>query len=208
MRLVALSLVISSLCFACKSTKELEEKSFMLVPEFSGVFQKIQADKQDSNFQESCLYVERLSHGDFQNESWVYLEEYSLNGSPVARSNKILKLTESAFGILIDNFEPTKEIPKPKFSEPKSFEVLNKNIIRKLAGCTLFMKQNENGSLIGSTLGNNCQNRYKGSVFVRTELKIHQDSMWLLEQGFDEYNRLIWGPRKSINKYQRLQLVE
>jgi len=205
MRISFSTLFICLIIGACKSSKNqnIETNSYLL-PQFSGAFIKVKSEHSDSNFTENTLYVTRIHNQHFNDESWVYIEEYNPDGAPIAYTNKYIEIIKSEIGYNLRQYMPKSVINKPNLADPNTFNSLSKDQLRKKGGCTLFISEKGNGAITGSTLGEACANRFRGSLYSRTEIKITQDTIWLLEQGFDEYGRHIWGPKRLAPKYIRL----
>lgn len=194
---------------ACKSSKNKStETSTYLIPEFSGAYVKVQSGNIDPNFTENTLYVMRIYNQEFKNESWVYLEEHNPAGLPIAHTNKYIEIIKSDIGYNLREYMPVSVSKKPNLADPNTFNSLKKNQLRRKGGCTIFLSKKDNGVITGSTLGESCANRFRGSLYSRTEMKITQDTLWLLEQGFDEYGRHIWGPKRYAPKYVKLSIED
>jgi hypothetical protein len=194
---------------ACKTNKKqfANEESYLL-PKLSGVYEKVKPAKIDTNFVESTLYIVRIHNQHLRDESWIYMQEQDAKGIPIANSNKYCEIIKSDMGYHLRQYVPKSISNKPVLSDPNTFESLRKEQLRKKSACTLFLRETASGEVTGSTLGKSCTNRFRGSLYSRTEIKITQDTIWLLEQGFDEYDRHVWGPKKQIPKYVRLKIEE
>ena len=206
MRIVSYILLLSVICFSCKSTKSFSDSGTdKLLPELNGVYQNVYSEKRDSSLQGSSLYVHRIENPSLGNEQWIYIEERNRSGIPIAYTNKFFKINKTDLGFSLSEFMPKSIITKPDILNPESFNEIKESQLMKKRGCTIFLHERSNGDWAGSTLGNTCKNRLKGSLYSRTELMISADTIRLVEQGFDEYDRHMWGPKKYAPTFIKLR---
>ena len=194
------------LSVSCKSLKTNSSRNAqLLLPNLEGKYEKVNVNPSDTTHSNGYLYIERLGHASFRDESWFFMVEHDENNTPIAYTDKIYKINRTEQGYSLNLYIPASISTKPIIGQKETFKAIKKDQLMKKSGCTVFLNERPGGDIMGSTLGRSCSNRFKGSLYARSEIKISADSLWLVNQGFDEYDRFVWGPKKYAPKYVKVE---
>lgn len=164
---------------------------------------KAQADTE-KNVDEYLMHIAPIWQH-LADEHWLYVERYKKNDANFPVSQRVIKLEESLDFLKQQIYS----IPKQNdylggWQQVAVFDSIGPNNLRKQNGCTVFFKEDQINNFNGVTLGKNCVNRFKGSLYARTDMSVTPNAIRLLEQGFDEKSMYIWGPKNGGYIFEKL----
>jgi len=185
---------------------EVYENNFEEVSDFiSGHFSNKTQSKTDTLFQNMDLHIVPI-YMDSDSVKWFYAERCYADNPKKPIEQVIYKLEEADSGIKLNTFGlPNKKVYVGAWKNPS---MLNNNLsstLRKKHGCTLFFNKKGKGEFTASTFGKTCRNLFMGSIYGTTRILIDKDGMQLWERGYDDKDKLIWGPKKNGIQFEKIK---
>lgn len=173
--------------------------------QLSGHYKSLDKTDIDSIYQKLEYHIIPIQFNTGDRDYWLYAEQYSSETPDDKKIQTLYKLKQLTDMIGLERYNLDKWSKEISYNNLDVLKNIDPQEIKKQRGCTVYLRTKENNTFLGSTLLKNCTNRYKGSMFSRLEMKITDDQLMYLEQGFDEYDRYIWGPKKKGIKFVKLK---
>jgi hypothetical protein len=204
--LIAIIIFLAS----CSRNKVIPSKTyknnFEEVSDFiSGHFSNKSQSKTDTLFKNMELHIVPI-YMNTDSIKWYYAERCLADSPKKPLEQIIYKLEVASNGIKLNFYDlPNK---KPYVQAWKNPSMLNNNLsssLRKKQGCAIFFNKKTKGVFTANTYGKNCRNLFMGSLYATTRILIDKDGMQLWERGYDEKDKLIWGPKRKGIMFEKIK---
>jgi len=164
--------------------------------QLTGQYESINDESLDSVYQDLVFHIVPIKFAE-KGEWWLYAEQHAVSKPKEKRVQQLYKLKQLTDMIGLEKYNLGKLGKELSHDDLDGLKNTDLKSFRKQRGCTVYLRPGENDHYIGTTLLKNCTNRFKGSMYARHEIQSFEDKLIYLEQGFDEYDRFIWGTKKK-----------
>ena len=191
----ALLVVLASSCGGeTESVDSLELVATWMSGSFSSHLQA-EADSDDFHI--------RLHHARIWPERtdgpWLYVEQAGASSPEEPYRQRVYRLVAAKDGVVESRVY---ELPDPQaavggWKTEAPLADLEPSALRRMEGCTVFLRRQDDGSYSGATEDAACLTTWGGATYATSEVTVREDEIVSWDRGYDADGQQVWGAVKG-----------
>lgn len=207
---LSILILLSALYFnSCKSSAKLgttEAPMKTLTAFMTGSFSSAAQAEADTSYFDISLHMYPIWQ-DRKDGPWLYVEQAVSAAQDRPYRQRVYKLSQGTDGSYQSAIYT---LPDPSvfigaWKSPQKFADLSPSDLNLREGCTVYLKQQADGSYAGKTKPNTCESSLRGASYATSEVEIFKDKIISWDRGFDAAGEHVWGAEKGGYEFVRLK---
>ena len=172
----------------------------------TGEFSSAEQAAADRNFRPVVLHVVRI-WPERSDGPWLYVEQAMAEAIDQPYRQRVYQLAPRSDGSLESRVftlrDPIAATGAWKSSEPLAH--LQPNDLTAREGCTVFLREQDDGTFRGSTEGDGCASDLRGARYATSEVHLSADLMVSWDRGYDASGKQVWGAVSGGYRFKRIR---
>lgn len=177
-----------------------------LAANMSGAFSSAEQSALDSAFRDIRLFVTPIwiARGD---GPWLYVEQAAATALSKPYRQRIYHVSAAGEGV----FESAVyELPGDPLAlagawrTPASFDAFGPEALRLRRGCSVMLREEDDGTFVGRTIGTGCESAIAGAKYATSEVTVTPVELRTWDRGFNAENEQVWGARSGPYHFRRV----
>ena len=176
----------------------------MLVDLMTGSFSSAEQAAADTAYYDIRLEMVRI-WPERSDAHWMYIEQAVANHTDAPYRQRVYRVTEVEPDLYRSEVFA---LPTP---EDFAGEWLSKDPLRDLTpddlipreGCAVYLRREECGEYVGSTIGQGCASTLSGAAYATSEVMVGPGRIESWDRGFDAEGKQVWGAEKGAYVFLR-----
>lgn len=138
---------------------------------------------------------------------WIYVEQAMATALEKPYRQRVYLLVAEPDGSFAS---VVYELPDPAafvgaWADPARFAQLTPQQLAERVGCNVWMKKNDRGEFVGSTIGTGCGSLLNGAAYATSEVVIDDKGMSTWDRGYNDQGEQVWGATEGPYRFDRVE---
>ncbi len=202
-------LLLGALLLPAALTRAQESEDFrleQLVEWMTGSFSSQEQALADTNFYDIRLHMVQIWL-DREDGAWLYIEQAAattLDEPYRQRIYHVVQRYDGSFVSEVYTFEEPLRLAGA-WQEPSRLNALSPDSLTERAGCSIYLKFEDDGAFTGSTRDKDCESSLRGAAYATSEVRITATELYSWDRGFDAQGEQVWGAQTGGYIFKKMK---